>query len=53
MRLEGACIEQLLLLMSIVVLYLVQVVMIPGAREIALSGGNIHCITQQHPVGLV
>ncbi|XP_057853690.1 agmatine deiminase [Cryptomeria japonica] len=30
-----------------------EVVMIPGAREIALAGGNIHCITQQHPAGLV
>lgn len=28
-----------------------KVVPIQGAREIALSGGNIHCITQQQPLG--
>lgn len=28
-----------------------KVVPIRGAREIALSGGNIHCITQQQPLG--
>jgi hypothetical protein len=27
-----------------------QVVMVEGGREIALGGGNIHCITQQQPV---
>jgi agmatine deiminase len=27
-----------------------QVVMVEGAREIVLGGGNIHCITQQRPV---
>uniref|UniRef100_A0A0E0DF36 Agmatine deiminase n=1 Tax=Oryza meridionalis TaxID=40149 RepID=A0A0E0DF36_9ORYZ len=27
-----------------------EVVMVEGAREIALAGGNIHCITQQQPV---
>ncbi|KAE8721528.1 Agmatine deiminase [Hibiscus syriacus] len=26
-----------------------EIVRIEGAREIALGGGNIHCITQQHP----
>ncbi|KAJ6807013.1 agmatine deiminase [Iris pallida] len=26
-----------------------KVVMVPGAREIVLGGGNIHCITQQQP----
>ncbi|KAL5725608.1 agmatine deiminase [Ranunculus cassubicifolius] len=26
-----------------------QVVMVEGAREIVLAGGNIHCITQQQP----
>ncbi|KAL5987509.1 hypothetical protein ACLOJK_035257, partial [Asimina triloba] len=26
-----------------------EVVMIEGAREIVLAGGNIHCITQQQP----
>lgn len=24
-----------------------QVVMVEGAREIVLGGGNIHCVTQQ------
>lgn len=27
-----------------------EVVMVEGAREIVLAGGNIHCITQQQPV---
>lgn len=26
------------------------VVSVPGCREILLGGGNIHCITQQHPL---
>jgi len=27
-----------------------KVVNVPGAREISLGGGNIHCITQQQPI---
>ncbi|KAI8543158.1 hypothetical protein RHMOL_Rhmol08G0195800 [Rhododendron molle] len=37
---------------GLIFLVVVQVVRVEGAREIALGGRNIHCITQQEPATL-